>query len=300
MPVAVKPWTWAKELRDHGPKGERCRDFLCVMYTMRTFMNDDGFTFVGMRRLAHDARMHIRTLKSHLDEAIASGWLSCPGGMQPRRKTTYRACVPDSIKLDDRDQELSDYLSTQFGAIEAESGESSRLPPERCPNTSKDYKSVAPMDATDSDDSGQSVAPVTATDPDMAPELSTAITRDACDASPSVALKANSEPNLWHSDTSSVAVGPPICGTPGLPDKLLRSSLEALKKEEGVLASSPPGTRVPPNGQASRAEETPEARITRIRKAMVAFPKDTDHDIARIAHVKPEEVRQERERAAQS
>ena len=116
---AVKPWTWARMLRDHGPKS---RDFICAMLILRTRMDDDGFAYPGLRLLAQESRMAINTLRKHLETAEAEGWLAIikdvyqPG--QKPRVNTYRCAVPLTIELIDKDLALSDALIAEHGDID--------------------------------------------------------------------------------------------------------------------------------------------------------------------------------------
>lgn len=108
MPKRVAVWTWARELRDHGP---RSQGFLLAMHTLRTWMNRDGEAFPSQSNWAKGCAQHVKTLRRHVKYAVEQGWLlkgSAGRGGQGWRHYYYSAAVPDSIVLEEMDQELSD------------------------------------------------------------------------------------------------------------------------------------------------------------------------------------------------
>jgi hypothetical protein len=114
---AVVPWSWARILRDHGP---RSRDFRCAMLTLRTWMNDDGFAYPSLRTWAQGACMSVNTLTKHYKAALRDGWLGVernPQGGQSWKRNCYRAAVPVHIQLPEKDEQLSDALLSEFGDI---------------------------------------------------------------------------------------------------------------------------------------------------------------------------------------
>jgi hypothetical protein len=118
MPArAVKPWTWARVLRDHGP---RSRDFICAMLTLRTWMDDNGHAFPSLRTWAAATRMSVNTLTKHYRSALRDGWLGVeqnPEGGQAWKRNCYRAAVPSHIQLPEKDEMLANALISQFGDI---------------------------------------------------------------------------------------------------------------------------------------------------------------------------------------
>jgi len=118
MARAVAPWTWRRALRDHGPKQP---GLLLTLYTIGTFMDKDGFAYPRQALLARGARASVRTVRRHIQQAQRMGWIgvteSRTGG-QSWRRHMYRAAVPDSITLDEKDEALSDVITAQNGDIE--------------------------------------------------------------------------------------------------------------------------------------------------------------------------------------
>jgi len=107
---AVMPWTWARVLRDQGP---RSRDFLCAMLVLRTWMDENGFAYPSNRTWAKAARMSINTLRKHIQTAKDEGWLGVNergGAGQKWKLNTYRCAVPDAIELTEKDETLATAL----------------------------------------------------------------------------------------------------------------------------------------------------------------------------------------------
>ena len=130
MARAVSPWTWAKALRDQGPDDW---GFLLVMYTLRTYMGRDGLAFASQAKLAAGARCHVKTVRRHLKRAEELLWLGVGSAQREGRgwrHYVYRACVPDSVLLTDKDTELSGALLATEGEVEVpERGEPIVSPP---------------------------------------------------------------------------------------------------------------------------------------------------------------------------
>ena len=129
MPRAVKPWTWRRCLRDFGPEEP---GLLLTLYTLGTFMDEEGFGFPGQETLAQGARACVRTVRRHIKAARERGWvaieLSDRGGRGWRRYV-YRACVPDNVPLTERDEILADAVVSQFGEVEDDGADKAVSPP---------------------------------------------------------------------------------------------------------------------------------------------------------------------------
>lgn len=117
-PRAVKVWTWRRALRDHGPPSN---GLLLTLYTLSTYMDNDGFAFPGQATIARGARVSERTVRRHVDQAVSLGWLHVEptrGQGQAWRGIAYRAAIPDDLELDDIDDAITDALHSQQGDIE--------------------------------------------------------------------------------------------------------------------------------------------------------------------------------------
>jgi hypothetical protein len=118
MPRAVKPWTWRRALRDYGP---RQQGLLLTLYTLGTFMDENGFAYPGQARLARGARASVRTIRRHMELAKDLGWVGIDfagKSGQGWRSYLYRAAVPSHVQLTDKDERLSDALIADHGEIE--------------------------------------------------------------------------------------------------------------------------------------------------------------------------------------
>src|SRR5262249_3584922 len=108
-----KPWTWRRALRDHGPAQH---GLLVTLYTLGTYMNDDGLAYPGQDTLARGAHASVRTIRRHMKEAEALGWvhieLSGRTG-QGWRHYVYRSVVPDHVPLEGKDRVLADLAADE-------------------------------------------------------------------------------------------------------------------------------------------------------------------------------------------
>ena len=120
MPQVVAPWTWRRMLRDHGPDDA---GFLLAMFVLTTWLNNDGFAYPGQPLWARGARKSVRMLQRYIARARREGWLSVVNagrGGKGWAFNGYRCCIPDSIKLDDKDEAISTALQAQNGTIDAD------------------------------------------------------------------------------------------------------------------------------------------------------------------------------------
>lgn len=117
MPQVVAPWTWRRALRDHGPQD---RGYLLALMMLGTFLDRYGFAFPSLATWAAASRNSIRQQQRYLARARGDGWLVVERAGRRGKGWAfngYRCSVPDSIKLDDRDQEIGDGLESQAGSI---------------------------------------------------------------------------------------------------------------------------------------------------------------------------------------
>ena len=128
---AVNVWTWRRMIRDHGTLQATT---LLTMYTIATYMDRDGFTYVGQARIAEGARTSVRTVKRHVEAARRLGWLHVELTRVTSRTNrhmsflnNYRACVPGALELSDKDEELRDVVLSASGDID-EGGDTAMAP----------------------------------------------------------------------------------------------------------------------------------------------------------------------------
>lgn len=121
---AVNLWTWRRMLRDHGPTTP---SVLLTLYTIGTYMDGEGFCFVGQQRIADGARTSMRSVQRHIATARRTGWIHVEltrttGKKNPHLSflNNYRACVPEYVELSDTDEELRDVLLSQQEEIEGD------------------------------------------------------------------------------------------------------------------------------------------------------------------------------------
>jgi hypothetical protein len=122
MPRPVSPWTWRRALRDYGPDDP---GLLVSLYTLNTYMDRDGYAWPSQSLWAKGSRVTERTIRRHMERAVALGWLAVETAGrtgQGWRHYAYRACVPDHLQLDDLDESISDALTAQNGGIDPQKG----------------------------------------------------------------------------------------------------------------------------------------------------------------------------------
>jgi hypothetical protein len=120
MPRAVAPWTWRRALRDHGPEDPH---FLLAMLVLNTFMDATGFAYPGQSTWARGARKSVRMIQRYIVRARSEGWLYVVNAGRTGRGWAhhgYRCCVPDYIKLSEKDERISDHIISTVGDVEGD------------------------------------------------------------------------------------------------------------------------------------------------------------------------------------
>lgn len=128
MPQAVSPWTWRKALRDHGPQD---RGYLLALMMLGTFVDRSGFAFPSVATWARASRNSVRQTQRYLARARKDQWLAVVRGGRGGKGWAfngYRCCVPDSVQLDERDQDIADGFESQVGSIPSDTIMSSPSP----------------------------------------------------------------------------------------------------------------------------------------------------------------------------
>jgi hypothetical protein len=94
---------------------------MVAMLTLRTWMDDTGYAFPGIRTWAKAARISPTTLLKQLELAVGLGWLGVEHWKKTKawRQNVYRAAVPDNIQLSEKDLALAQALVADYGEIGA-------------------------------------------------------------------------------------------------------------------------------------------------------------------------------------
>jgi len=93
----VTPWVWRIAVRDHAPA-----KLLLTLYTLGTYLDEHGVAYPAQETLARGIRGCVRTIKSHLKEAKALGWVEIDlagRGGKGWRHNAYRCTVPDAVAI---------------------------------------------------------------------------------------------------------------------------------------------------------------------------------------------------------
>ena len=250
-------------LRDQGPKS---RDLLCALLTLHTFMDPNGFAYPSLRTWAKAARMSTNTLTKHYKAALRDGWLAVevkPPVGQAWRRNSYRAALPLTIQLPEKDEILSDALISQYGDIEND---------ESCVTQSETPSASSCLTYADT--------PSGASDKSRHEGVSNG--DGSC-------LKI--APKLSQNGSEGVSNDPERCLTAGetevLKSEVLKKVLKKVLNTEGAVASDNTAT-----GLNAKPQEATKAKRERIRKALDGFPDWGDNEIAKIARVSLKEVQQ--------
>jgi hypothetical protein len=305
---AVKPWTWARVLRDTGPKS---RDFICAMLILRTFMDDDGFAYPTLRTWAAASRMAVGTLRKHCKTALTEGWLGLgdnpDAGGKAWKRHAYRAAVPALIKLTEKDMELSIALIAACGKIdeipERYASVTDALPSEAVslhadtPSESQPPSCVTYVD-TPSRQNGEAVSSHVDTPSAEARPFRQSMTTKAGPSGEAVSEVCQIAPHAVSKD-------PPCCvkavstesrnSLTGLetPPEALRSfeALEASKK----VPSQATGTDMSGSNGRLRLGESTEIRIQKATQLVHTTPDISDEALSKMYSLTPDDLRQVRE-----
>lgn len=253
MPRPASPWAWRRALRDHGPDD---RSLLLTLLVVSTWMNRAGSCFPNQRTIAKATRMSERTVRRQMREAESLGWVGrefMHRGGHASRNHLYRACVPDHVSLDDRDEEVSDLLEAQDGRIES---------PQR-PDTQVSAPAQRPASIVAAPSEG---ADTQMSAPDIGAPCGSSTTGQPA---PEHAAKSDERPAIRSNDR------PP--GWP--PNSSLLTPHPNTHKSEAHAEARAPGTR---DKHARRKNPGPEPEAERERKALVmltALPDATDQQL---------------------
>lgn len=110
------PWLWSVLIRDYGPPDPTLK--LCL-HTIRTFMDANGDAFPSQTTIAGAASLTDRVVRSKLKKAERLKWLSvnvAGHSGQGWRRHGYQTCIPDSVPLTDKQEQLADCQESRVGA----------------------------------------------------------------------------------------------------------------------------------------------------------------------------------------
>lgn len=247
-------------IRDHGPQIANAR---LVLHTLRSYMDDSGYTFVGQATIAAAACLSKPTVRKMLTIAWQGQWIgvSLQGRAgQEWRNYEYRACIPDRIEIPEKHDALVTAFAGKYGGdVDTDS-----------------HPDIAKLGKQLSHVNGHSGA--------QKPE------GGKTDAS-----------KVGKSTLEGGKTETPKVGNGLSPKSSSAEVLTKYSSEEGAALSrstAPPLKRGLRSKQTKEPEpELPELRVNRIRVALKAFANHTDVDIARMAGVRPDEVQLVRNRA---
>jgi hypothetical protein len=188
-------------------------------------MDDAGSAHPSLRTWAEASRMALNTLRKHVSAAEAVGWLhieSRHGGRLRRSLNYYRCTVPSSIKLSDKDQEITD-------ALHSAEGDAPEQGTVRTPLTCPVDKSVSPIADTDGKRAAESVSTIA----DTEPELPTGYALSQPHQPNLYQIRPSEPPNLYQPAGQSVSNSGQSVST-HVDTEVLRSSKREVLKTEGA------------------------------------------------------------------
>lgn len=118
MARAVAPWSWRRLLRDYGPNDP---GFLLAMLILGTYMDESGFAYPSQATWARAARKSARMIQRYIARGRREGWIAAVNagrGGKGWAFNAYRCCVPDSVVLTEKDEELSDTITSTMGEVD--------------------------------------------------------------------------------------------------------------------------------------------------------------------------------------
>ena len=118
--IAVAPWTWARLVRDEAPSGVNSRNVVCAMWALRTWADERGIAFPGLRAWSKAARMSINTLRKQIKIATETQWLFAEASAGQGKRWAvprYRLCVPARLELTETDEKLRASILKLIGDI---------------------------------------------------------------------------------------------------------------------------------------------------------------------------------------
>ena len=96
-------WVWAVLFRDQAPRIESAsKSLIAAMYSLNSFTDKTGSTFVGQATLARAACMTPKTLRGALEIAWRAQWVGVTHARfegKQWRHYEYRLCIPDHLDL---------------------------------------------------------------------------------------------------------------------------------------------------------------------------------------------------------
>jgi hypothetical protein len=255
---AVPPWLWMVLIRDHGPKTANAR---LVLHTLRSYMADDGSTFVGQTALALAACLSKPTVRKMLRLCWEERWIGVTSRIvegRAWRRYEYRACVPFPLAIPERHKKLVEVFGAKYGAEVDTDNHPDHVRPKKVgnglshPNGQSDRKN----------------------------------TRGGKNQASGV---GKSTPPGGKDDAHEVGNGLSPKFFSEVSPKFKSKGADETDRTKAELNKS---TR-------TKTPESPEAKVGRIENALARkeFADYTDAQIARVIHVTLEEVKQIRSRA---
>ena len=274
MARSVPPWLWMVLARDHAPANSSVR---LVLHTIRSFMDDTGYTFVGQSTIAESSCLAKPTVRKALEIAWREKWIGI--ALHERagkawRHYEYRACIPDSLHVPSVHEALVETWASQHGDVDTENH----------PDIRKVGKPVSHL----TPDVGNPVAHLNG-------ENASSIDANEC---PIPEGGQTEEPKVGKSTTERGQIEASKVGKVTTPKSSSEKLSSKLSPEEGpALSRSTSLVRM--NGR-SNPEEPPETRIAKATQLMKATPDIPNATIGRMYKLTDSEVDQIRRQIGES
>jgi hypothetical protein len=242
-------------IRDHGPPIANVR---LTLHTLRAYMDETGYTFVGQSTIAAAACLSKPTVRKMLTVAWRQKWIGI--SIQGRhgkqwRHYEYRACIPDGLEVPEKHIELVETWCAQHGEVDTDYHPDIH-------KLGKPLTHVEPSKAQPRPEGGKTDAPK--------------VGKPTCEGGKNEAAKVGN--GLSPKSSSAEVLINPKCS----------SAEGAVCDSTSCVEIS--DSRIETEAKAEAQRKAASDRAERIRKAIRQLPEFGDADIAKIARVDLHEV----------
>jgi len=248
--------------RDHAPLNSSVR---LVLHTIRSFMDETGYTFVGQSTIAHASCLAKPTVRKALEIAWRAKWIGIAlheRAGQAWRHYEYRACIPDSLIVPPVHEALVESWASTHGDVDTDSH--------------PDIRKV-----------GKPVSHVASKVGKPVSHLNGAEARVNDAEQPEIPERGQTdEPKVGKSTTEREQIEAPKVGKVTTPKSSSEKFSSKFSSEEGPALTRSTGVA------ALKMEEPPETRIAKATQLMKATPDIPNATIGRMYKLSEAEVEQ--------
>jgi hypothetical protein len=263
-------------LRDHGPRVANVR---LTLHTLRSYMDDSGYTFVGQATLATAACLSKPTVRKMLNVAWRAQWIGVSSqgrAGQAWRHYEYRACIPDRLDVPEIHEALVATWGSQQGEVNTDSH----------PDIAKVGKRLSHVNGLKTVPKGPENTKGGKTDASKVGKSTHEGGKNAVHKVGNRLSPKSSSAEVLNKLSSEEGAALPRSTTVGTRLKTTVKNPEPQAAEAKAAADKA--------AIAARDRKAGEERLDRVKNALKGWPDYTNAELAKVAGVKPEEVEQVR------